>query len=293
MAYNSSNYNCNNHNNKDHDDYNDHDDYDDYKAFRDYKNTSDLVVNTYRLNHTNQTVQYVKDQIIKHCINFDKCEMTIWDAIKKLDQVVDESDPDLDLPQIIHAFQTAEGLRSAYPEIEWLPLIGLIHDLGKIISLKEYGGQPQWSTVGDIYPVGCKYSDKIIFNTFFKDNPDSQDPIFSSKYGIYMPNCGLSNVLFSFGHDEYMYQVLKNNKCKIPELGLNIIRYHSFYAWHRDNQYTYLMNKYDHEIQEWCHKFSQCDLYTKSDKNIPDINKLKPYYQKIITKYFPTEILRW
>lgn len=33
-------------------------------------------------------------------------------------------------------------------------------------------------------------------------NPDSKDPIYSTKYGVYKPHCGLENVMLSWGHDE-------------------------------------------------------------------------------------------
>ena len=38
------------------------------------------------------------------------------DAVMSLDQVVDESDPDVDFPNSFHAFQTAEGIREAHPD---------------------------------------------------------------------------------------------------------------------------------------------------------------------------------
>ena len=41
-----------------------------------------------------------------------------------------------------------------------------------------------------------------------------------------------------FGHDEYMYQVLKHNSCTIPEKGLNMVRFHSFYPWHNHEAYS-------------------------------------------------------
>ena len=47
----------------------------------------------------------------------------------------------------------------------------------------------------------------------------------STEYGMYEPNCGLDNVLISWGHDEYLYQVLKNHGTTIPEEGLAMIRY--------------------------------------------------------------------
>lgn len=44
--------------------------------------------------------------------------------------------------------------------------------------------------------------------TTFQDNPDCKDPILSSKFGIYEPNCGLDNVMISWGHDEVCLMTL-------------------------------------------------------------------------------------
>lgn len=42
--------------------------------------------------------------------------MRMMDAIMTLDQLVDESDPDVNFPNSFHAFQTAEGIRQAHPD---------------------------------------------------------------------------------------------------------------------------------------------------------------------------------
>lgn len=42
--------------------------------------------------------------------------MTVMDAITTLDNLVDESDPDIDLPNSVHAFQTAERIREKHPD---------------------------------------------------------------------------------------------------------------------------------------------------------------------------------
>lgn len=265
----------------------------DANAFRNYTNASDKVKKVYKLNHSEQTVNYVKQQINEHCIKFDKAKMTIWEAIEKLDTVVDESDPDLGLPQIVHAFQVAEAVRKEYPEHDYLALVALIHDLGKIISLPEFGNQPQWSTVGDTFPVGCKFSNKIVYSKYFKHNFDSYHYKYKTEYGMYKPYCGLDNVLFSFGHDEYMYKVCVHNGCTIPDLGLKIIRYHSCYVIHKEHEYEHLMAPHDYEVREWCHKFSQFDLYSKDENNVLDIDELKQYYQGLIKKYFPNDLLEW
>ncbi len=260
--------------------------------FRIY-NENDKIYDVYNKNHTFQTVDFVKSQLEKHCHYFNKEKMTIWQALEKMDNIIDESDPDIDQSQLIHAFQTAESLRSKFPELDWLHLVGLIHDLGKIISLPEYGNEPQWCVVGDTFPVGCTFSEKIIYHNFFENNPDYHDSRYNTKFGIYEMNCGLDNLLFSFGHDEYLYQVCKYNKCLIPKVGLDIIRYHSFYSWHKEHEYQHLMSKSDRITLGWLKIFSKHDLYTKDNQNLPNINNLKEYYQKLIDKYFPNSLLDW
>ena len=47
---------------------------------------------------------------------------------------------------------------------------------------------------------------------------------YSTKLGMYTENCGLDSVLLSWGHDEYLYGVLTNHKCTIPQQGLDMIR---------------------------------------------------------------------
>lgn len=65
-------------------------------------------------------------------LSFDKFESTIMDALETLNSLVDESDPDVNIPNIVHAFQTAERIREVHPDEDWFHLVGLIHDLGKV-----------------------------------------------------------------------------------------------------------------------------------------------------------------
>lgn len=234
--------------------------------------------------HTSQTVDFVKEKMNEWC-KFDKMEMTIMDALEKLNDIVDESDPDVDMPNIVHAFQTAEEIRRIHPELEWLQLTGLIHDLGKIMA---FYGEPQWCVVGDTFPVGCAFADSIVYReSTFARNPDLYDHKYNTKFGIYSPNCGLENVLMSWGHDEYLYQVLKNHpNMTLPEEGLYCIRFHSFYPWHLNKDYMYLCSDKDMRMYPWIKEFNKFDLYTKCE-TVPDIDELRPYYQGLIDKYIP------
>ncbi|XP_031570426.1 inositol oxygenase-like [Actinia tenebrosa] len=261
----------------------------DQEDFRNYEENlnTDAVRKTYTLMHTYQTMDFVKDKIAKWG-SLSQTRMPVMEAIFMLDAFIDESDPDTDLPNSIHAFQTAERIRETHPDKDWFHLVGLLHDLGKVLAL---WGEPQWAVVGDTFPVGCKFSSKIVFADTFINNPDNLHPNYTSKYGIYGANCGLDNVTMSWGHDEYMYRVLKGNNCTIPEEGLYMIRYHSFYPWHCSGEYNYLCNDHDKEMLPWVLEFNKFDLYSKSD-GLPDVDAIRPYYEGLIAKYCPGE-LQW
>ncbi len=253
-------------------------------TFRDYKNVKDNVIETYRKKHKYQTFDYSVSMNENFCgDNVNKIDSDIWSMLLLSNDIIDESDPDINIGQINHAFQVAEKLRVLYPEDEQLQLVGLLHDLGKILLLPKFGGQEQWAVVGDIYPVGSAFSDKIVFSEFFKENPDTNNDKFNTKYGIYGNNIGFDKVQMCWSHDEYLYHILNNN-CKLDNKYLKIIRYHSFYAFHRDNEYEHLANNDDMELKQILKLFSDCDLYTKND-NIVDVDSLTLYYKNLVDKY--------
>jgi inositol oxygenase len=253
-------------------------------GFREYETTARPTVREfYRLNHLHQTHAFVEAKRREY-LSLDRKRMGIWQALEYLNTLVDDSDPDTELSQLEHLLQTAEGIREAdHPG--WFILTGLIHDLGKILCL---WGEPQWAVVGDTFPVGCAHSEKIVFHRFFAENPDSLDPRYRTRLGIYDEGCGLESVLMSWGHDEYLYQVVKDY---LPEEALAMIRYHSFYPWHREGEYGYLTSDRDRAMLPWVQKFNPYDLYTKKGGR-PDVKALRPFYEDLIREYFPAEI-RW
>src|ERR1700732_950644 len=184
-----------------------------------------VVQEFYRLNHTYQTRDFVLEKKREY-LPLDKRRMSVWEALDYLNTLVDDSDPDTNLSQIEHLLQTSEAIRrDGHPR--WMVLVGFIHDLGKCLCLY---GEPQWGVVGDTFPVGCAWSDQIVFPEYFARNPDAKVPEYQTKYGIYEPNCGLENVHMSFGHDGYIAEVMK---IYLDDEALHLLRFHSFYAWHR------------------------------------------------------------
>ncbi|AGA30372.1 inositol oxygenase family protein [Singulisphaera acidiphila] len=251
-------------------------------AFRDYReNVRAGVREFYQLNHRHQTLAFVLEKK-REFLAKTRRSMGIWEAMEFLNTLVDDSDPDTDFSQIEHLMQTSEAIRAAgHPR--WFVLTGLIHDLGKILCLY---GEPQWAVVGDTFPVGCRYSDRIVFPEFFAENPDAAVPEYQARDGIYHEGCGLDQIHLSWGHDEYLYHVVKDY---LPEEGLAMIRYHSFYAWHHENQYTHFMNEDDRKKLEWVRAFNPFDLYSKGHDR-PDVDALTPYYKDLIAEFFPPRL---
>jgi inositol oxygenase len=253
-------------------------------AFRQYTdNTPAVVREFYRLNHLHQTRDFVL-QKKRQYLALNQRRMGMWEALEYLNTLVDDSDPDTDLSQIEHNLQAAEAIRrDGHPR--WFILAGLIHDAGKILCLY---GEPQWAVVGDTFPVGCAWSDKIVYPEFFEANPDSQVPAYQTRTGIYEEHGGLDKTDLSWGHDEYLYHVVKDY---LPEEARYMIRYHSFYAAHRERAYDHLMSEHDQRMFEWVRAFNPYDLYSKSATR-PDAKALEPFYRELIDEYLPAE-LRW
>lgn len=79
----------------------------------------------------------------------NRFNMSVWQCCELLNEVVDNSDPDLDETQIEHLLQTAESIRKDYPSEDRLHFTAQIHDLGKVLLLPQSVGLPQWAVLGD------------------------------------------------------------------------------------------------------------------------------------------------
>jgi len=261
--------------------------YDD--GFRNYHKeslVSKAIKETYYKARTKQTVEFVERMREKYLNNMEKMEISV--IFEKLESFIDISDPDISLPNSYHAIQTAEAIRKDGHPI-WLQIVGYIHDIGKIMYLKgcdEDGTsmKEQWGIVGDTFIVGCEIPCTTIFPEFNKENPDMSNEKYNSKLGMYKENCGLDNVRCSWGHDEYLYWILKKSCIALPPEAFYIIRYHSLYPYHTHNAYKYFANEYDMEMLPWLKLFNKYDLYTKSDNFIiNDVTKNR--YNNLVVNY--------
>ena len=92
----------------------------------------------------------------------------------------------------------------------------------------------------------------------------------------------------SWGHDEYLYHVIGE---RLPNEARYMIRYHSFYSWHREGEYDYLCSDQDRQMLKWVRAFNRYDLYSKADTR-PNLDELGPYYRDLTDEFFP-EPLSW
>ena len=309
-----------------------------FETFRNYtdSNNQNNIEDTYKLMYTNQTSYYVKNCINNYSIVRNM--YNVWDIIDKLNNIYDESDPDNDLPQIYHAYQTAESIRNNYfdkngnfkdnnyitdlfskeewnnlPDIykrqyntdlktfysdvfywEWFILVGFIHDFGKVLLLDEFGGLPQWSVVGDTFPVDYPLSNNVVFydknyhlNNTCLNNTCLKNTCLKNKKQE--NNIGFEKHLFSYGHDEYFATVLERTLNYIPKEGIYVVRFHSFYPWHtpknNNRGYTEIASAWDWHMLPLLKAFQKADLYSKT-KELPDVNDIKTKYDLLIKKYF-------
>lgn len=263
----------------------------DKTQFRQYEDACDRVKNFYREQHEKQTVAYNLRARAKFTSAARKRpEMTIWQAMEKLDTLIDESDPDTELGQINHLLQSAEAMRRD-GKPRWMQLTGLIHDLGKLMLFWDGFTQGQWDCVGDTFPVGCAFDERCIYPETFRGNPDHDHPVYGTKFGIYEPGCGLDNVMLSWGHDEYLYHVVKDQSVLPPE-ALAMIRYHSFYPWHKEGAYQELMCEKDHEMLKAVKAFNPYDLYSKSD-DVPSVEELKVSFSSSVFQVLSSRMNSW
>ena len=178
----------------------------------------------------------------------------------------------------------------------WLLVIGLIHDLGKILVLPEFGCFPEHFSVGDIYPLGCLFQESNIYyeKKYYQLCPDFKNTDFNTYNGIYTPNCGFNNVTMTFSHDYYLYNVFLKSTHILPEEALYIIRFHSFYAWHTPKNnirsYINLADNNDWKNLPLLKLFQKTDLYSKHNE-LPNIYNLESFYNNLINKYILNYLL--
>jgi inositol oxygenase len=158
--------------------------------------------------------------------------------------------------------------------------MALIHDFGKILCDPAIN-YPQWSVVGDTFIIGFELPPHAPYQR--KQYHETNQQII--EYPLF---CGFENMIFSFGHDEYMAQVLERSHTTLLHEFIYIIRYHSFYSWHSPPEgiqraHEEYANDMDWKMLPLLKLFQKCDLYSKK-KN----ETIHPTLISMAEKYIPT-----
>ena len=124
----------------------------------------------------------------------------------------------------------AHALLEAHPQQPWLAFVGLVHALGRLLLLPEFGNHAMWSIVGETFPVGCRFDEHVTYSNWFAANPDKRRRALNTPFGLYAPGCGLNNVDMCFSGDEYLFEVCVRNRLPLPPAALFLIRYGSFHS---------------------------------------------------------------
>ena len=138
--------------------------------------------------------------------------------------------------------------------------------------------------------MGCRFPVEaaVYSDQHARLNSDASVAELNTPCGIYEPKCGTEKWLCSYGHDEYLFQVLEGNRAShtFPQQLWNIIRFHSLYdrplpssppsnahaspnsllhcsyPWHTGTgsggAYTHLMKPEDHALKTRVLKFNEC-----------------------------------
>ena len=243
-----------------------------------------------RLHRARQTVDYVMGQTSKLLQSSpESCaELFVWDALEMLRRIAVPGGRDL----LSKSLAVAQACRAAHPHAEWLHLTGLIHSLGHVLLLDDFGAQPAWSVRGESFPVGCKHSPNVPFSHYFSSNPDRRKKVFNSPSGIYKPGCGLENVLLSWSASEYLYTTLITQTHEVPAAAFFVLRCQNFSCL-RD--YGSLLSGEDVANVPWVDEFrrilkdEQAASEAAQGTKGCDAESLA-YFRGLVQKYFPRQI---
>jgi len=238
------------------------------------------VAGLYRRLHRGQTLERALALRAKYAAR-RLGRATVRERFEALAGIRDESDAELEgMSQLGHALQTANAIRGDGRDEGWI-VLGLIHDLGKI--LLQHGEPPEF-VVGDTHPLGCAFSPAIRHVEFLSENPDAYDPRYTTHSGIYSQGCGLDAVTMSYGHDEYLYWIVRDH---VPYEVAWEIRYHSFQSV--AGEYLHLFDARDHELRESHMKpFARYDLYTKDPDDVS--SEHLDEYLELLDRRFPAPL---
>jgi len=177
-------------------------------------------------------------------------EITMWDAVNMLGHVIDHFDRFLmNVSQEVHTLQVAEGMVAEGAD-ETMVLVGVIHDVGKVLYLAD---EDPANISGTTAPIG-----------------------------EHEPGIGLDRCLMQWGSDDFSYSRIIG---RVPDHVAWLVRYHSIVP----DSCEHLMDDRDREYYEkYWPQLHRLDHVTKSTYQLPR-TRLSDY-RALIDDAFPDPI---
>lgn len=255
---------------------------------------------TVLLNRARQTVDFVDKQKSKMLRDAPRLRMSAWDALLLLKKLkLSSSETVFD-----QSLAVAELCRKSFPDMKWLHLVGLIHNLGYLTVTKDFGSKPLWTVVGETFPVGCKFSQDISYSQYFSSNPDRRKKIFNHPVGVYKQGCGLDSLRMSWGASEYLCTALEatNEGNKLPREAMFLLRYQKFFSLLNPGQHYHdFMTVEDEECLEMLIEFQTivdevCSSRSNNNAQRESVGhkvEVLKYYKDLVQEYFPNQLGFW
>lgn len=176
----------------------------------------------------------------------------VWDLVEKLGLCVDPSDMRLFCgSQLIHVQQILAAMEKNGVTDPDLLLLGVIHDLGKVLLLR--GEAPE----------------NVVCTTRHIGSPE--------------PGCGLDDVVFQFGHGEFIYSRIRGH---VPDHVAWVARYHNV----KLADVEPFMNEQDRAWSDrYLRPFRRFDGDFVSPYFLPKVDMER--YRALVESYFPSPLL--
>ncbi|KAF4756156.1 Inositol oxygenase 1, variant 4 [Perkinsus olseni] len=183
--------------------------------------------------------------------------ITMWQVVEKLALTVDRSDAALGTTsQFVHSLQVYEAMLANNKTEEWYLLLGILHDVGKTLSLT---GEDDFYVDGSNLILSCPAE-----------------------------HSGLDACVVTYSHDEFGYQ--KFLECcpgvDLPEEFLYGVRYHSLHSVDP----RWLSEK---DVQNFAWLFDDFTVYDHGTKNGLNTPPLEVMFsaKRLVDKWFPDPIV--
>lgn len=274
-----------------------------------YANDTPKKRQHYKQSWARQSLDYVW-KMREQYSGFNLCKMNISKALRLVKNIPchsfkiksENSSDNEDISIRTFMFTMAEEARlCGHPD--WLQLVALIHDLGRVIKLIDVSSlmdfqEYDWTIAIVSRVVGCNPSRSTSFKEFSYLRSDSHDSRYNTNLGIYHEGCGLHGLDLTWTGQEYLYSMLKHNEVDIPYEGLSIIRYFLLNEWHTHGECQEFQSVDDEDLKSLVLDFYNLRQRVKRNLNKElsdeDCDRLwKTHYEWIAMKYGCSGVLDW